>query len=67
MAGLILDDSLEQPWEGPCAPYTALAISKPHFAFFEKGKFWLHPWGEEGVVKIELLGPSAPLGAKMLP
>ena len=43
MAGLILDGFLE-PWKGPCAPYTALAIFKPHFAFFDKVEFSAPFW-----------------------
>jgi hypothetical protein len=45
----------DRPWEGPCAPNTALAISKPHFGICQKVTLWLpfdlrfgafgHPWG----------------------
>ena len=55
MACLILDAFLEQPWEGPSAPYTALALSRPHFPFFKKIKCWQHFGDYAGAMLIKTL------------
>ena len=42
MGAPVLVAFLARPWEGPCAPNTAQAMSKPHFALIEKVPFGVH-------------------------
>ena len=42
MGAPVLVAFLAWPWEGPCAPNTAQAMSKPHFALVKKVPFWVH-------------------------
>ena len=44
MGAPVLVAFLARPWEGPCVPNTAQAMSKPHFALVEKVFFWVHFW-----------------------